>query len=196
MKIPRQSLTNSVAYKAWFRLLVAAFLVAGFMECRPYRKNNPRGKYFHGYIVFSATDSIEGKIKVRPSYEKKVVIKPEGASGKKSFPVEDIERMRINLIRYGKISVDGKPRLLEKVAYGVHNLYAYNQMVKDQIKTFYYFEIEPGDVVTLTRDNYLSVLEDYLIGVPEIENRFYNEDVRFDEVIEVVRLYNRKMLKN
>ncbi|MGB0166531.1 MAG: hypothetical protein ACPF8V_06715, partial [Luteibaculum sp.] len=149
-----------------------------------------------GFIYTVEGDSLEGRIKVKALYDKKVSYIPDGQKKKRNIPVRKIEAMRINLMQYGKVEINNTPKLLEKVAYGRYNLYAYAQAYKDQVKTFYYFEFDKNEVIQLNRENYLRVLEYYLIDVPEIEKALYNEEVAFEDVVQLVRNYNQRILKN
>lgn len=177
------------------KLILLPFFLLLLGSCTVFR-SKPSKKYFHGFLYTINGDTVEARIKVKPSYKTLVKYKPDGQKKKQSISINQLKGLQINLIQYGKIKVDNKPLILEKVAYGTYNLYAFNQAHKDRIRTYYYFEYQKGDVVQLTSKNYLMILEEYLTGVPEIEEAIYNEEVAFDQIINTVRRYNQKSIKN
>ena len=165
--------------------LSLVFLVA----CSLPRK--PRTNYFAGYIFTETGDTIPARIKLRATYTNKIKYKPEGGKKKLKMDISMVKAMDINLIKYGKITIDNKARLLEMVDYGKINLYAYNQVHKDGIKTFYYLQPRPDQLFELNSRNYLEFIEEYLGGDSLINEALYEDKIQFENLTRWVRLYNR-----
>ncbi|TXC76230.1 hypothetical protein [Luteibaculum oceani] len=176
--------------------LLLVILSSVLLSCSLGKYKRPSQKYFHGYVNLETGEQVEGKIKIKPVYTRSLKIKPEGSKNKRKIPVSEIKDLKINLVRYGKIEINGQEKLLEMVAYGKVNLYAFDQYYKNEIRTFYYFENENGTVFQLNTDNYLEILSDHLTGVDEISDKLYYEEVEYNQIINLVRRYNQKVLTN
>lgn len=177
------------------KLFVICFLPLA-LSCSVGKYKRPSQKYFHGTVNLETGEKVEGRIKIKPVYTRFLKINPDGSKSKRKIAVEQVQDLKINLVRYGKIEINGQEKLLEKVAYGKVNLYAFDQYYKNEIRTFYYFENENGTVFQLNTNNYLEILSDHLIGVPEISDKLYYEEVSYDEIVNLVRRYNQKIIKN
>ena len=167
--------------KQWHMLILAAAITL-LLGCGT-------KKYIFGRLYLKDGEVISGRIKVEAEYNRYVNIIPENQRKKRRYPVPWIEFMRINVMEYGLVEINGKKRLLERVAYGTYNLYAYDKTQEHRIQRYFYLETEDG-TLPITEDNLDDIYFEYFRGNGWMDQQWENGNWTMEQLLPNIRRYN------
>jgi hypothetical protein len=149
-----------------------------------YRRN-----YFNGYLVTNFGDTLRGRIKSQDEYDSKISFIKEDTDKIVSISSEDIRNMKINILLFEKLTINGKTKMYEKVAYGDLDLFAYHYLRGDVSENIYYLKTPDGPL-RITEGNFKIVASQYLYDCPEIREKIITKAMDYDDIVDIFRLYN------
>lgn len=143
-------------------------------------------KFVDAELFLNTGEVIMGEIKIKAEYKKKIVFKPEGSKKKVKYPIRLIKSMRVNLIRYGKVTIFGKTKLLEKVAFGHYTLYAYDKHLENRVQRHYYLQTKK-DLYYVDNHNLKGIIKIHFNEFPRLNEIEWT----LDKFPSLVRKYNQ-----
>jgi hypothetical protein len=152
-----------------------------------------RKNFFQGVIVDNSGDSVPGQVKLEQEYRNKIQFYPENSKKKMRLSVDNVSFMRVNYLRFKKIQVDGKLRLLEQIAHGEFNLYGFSRMVPDRGEVYYYFVEQNGvDAMPLREDNFTDFVMKNMFHDSYIREKVETRTWGYENIVNVFRKYNSR----
>ncbi|MES2630130.1 MAG: hypothetical protein V4616_14290 [Bacteroidota bacterium] len=156
-------------------------------QAHKYKRN-----YYSGYILTNYGDTLIGRVKSDQNFTRKVRFIADNDTLQKtvSIPLADIKLMRLNLMIFEKVTIKGKVKMLEKVAYGYYDLFAYNYQRGEVSENRYILQL-PDQVIKVEPKNFREVMERYLFDCPEIRQKIVARQLNFEDTVNIFRIYNR-----
>ena len=139
-------------------------------------------------VSLKSGDSISGTMKPKGEYLRQIKLKTN--SGKVKVKLEDIESLKLNILRYRTISINGKLHLLEEVAYGTYSLFAYVKKSDNRSKKYFYLKVDENKSQLVLPENFLAVCEKYIFNDDYIREKIESGEWIYDDIIKVFRVYN------
>lgn len=134
-------------------------------------------------------DSISGTMKPKGEYLRHIKLKT--SFGKKiKIKLEDIESLKLNILRYRTITINNKLHLLEEVAYGTYSLFAYIKKSDNRSKKYFYLKVDDKKSQLVVPENFLAVCEKYLYNDDYIRKKIESGEWAYDDIIKMFRVYN------
>lgn len=146
-------------------------------------------------VYLTSGDSVMGTLKPKGEYLRHIKVKTN--SGKKrKIALKKITLLRLNILRYSPVSINGRLHLLEEVAHGKLQLYAYLKKSDNRSRKYYYLRMNDSKGFLIDADNFQRVCEKYLYNDDYIKGKIESGEWDYTDIIKAFRVFNYRQDKN
>ncbi len=89
-----------------------------------------------------------------------------------------------------KVEVNGKAKMLEKVAQGYYELFAYQYLRGEIAENHYILRLRDRNL-DIDEDNFLPTMTELVFDCPEIKQKIIEGSYTYENLIDIFRRYNR-----
>tara|TARA_R110001592_G_scaffold237306_9_gene496332 strand:+ start:26698 stop:27162 length:465 start_codon:yes stop_codon:yes gene_type:complete len=151
-------------------------------------------KRIHATAYLTTGDSIVGTLKPKGEYLR--FIKVKTSSGKKvKIPLQKITLLKLNILRYSPLDIHGRLHLLEEVAHGELQLYAYLKKSDNRSRKYFYLRREGEKGLLIDADNFQAVANKYLFKDDYIKGKIESGEWDYNDIVKAFRVYNYRSSK-
>ena len=148
--------------------------------------------FFTGYIVKNSGDTLFGRIRYQQNFEHVIRYIPDSSEFQRPVRINplDVKSLKINKDILDKVDVDGKAKMLQRVASGFYQLYAYQYMKGETPENHYILVLKTGNV-RIADYNFDELIETYVFDCPYLKQKISERELTFEHTIDIFRYYNR-----
>jgi hypothetical protein len=174
------------------------FIISSLLICIAFlgfgQRHEMYSKRIHATVYLTTGDSISGTLKPKGEYLRFIKVKKN--SGKKvKIPLNKITLLKLNILRYSPININGRLHLLEEVAYGKHKLYAYLKKSDNRSRKYFYLQREASSGLLIDEENFGAVAEKYLYSDEYIQGKIVSGEWDYNDIVKAFRVFNYRAEK-
>ncbi len=151
-----------------------------------------RKHFYTGYLVKNEGDTLFGRIRYQQNFDHIIRYIPDADTLQKAVRVSpmDIKSLKINKDILDKVEVDGKAKMLQRVANGYYQVYAYQYMKGEVPENHYILQLKTGNV-KISDYNFDELIPLYVYDCPYLKEKIQARELDFDHTVDIFRYYNR-----
>ncbi len=159
-----------------------------------------QAKYFSGYVITLAGDTLKGEVKKNPkrdfdNFAKAAYRKKDGGEIKTYSPAK-IKEYMVDGVVFLSRNVDGEQVFVKRLSKGSVNLYESQvevlQMNDVKVKSDYYMEKKAGEFVKIKSGKFKKQVEEVMSDNEEIVKALADKKYEYENIVELFDAYNKK----
>lgn len=152
------------------------------------------GKRVNAKVILNTGDSVVGVLKPKGEYSGRIKLKTR--TGKVKIDINDIEILKLNVLQYKPVKINGRQLLLEEVAYGKYSLFAYLKKSDNRSTKYFFLKVPNKSAFLVVPENFQIVCEDYLFDDDYIRQKIETGEWAYADLLKIFRVYNYRFQKN